>query len=39
MVRRQHTLMKFQHLFFHRKRIRVPSEQRVRQSKVAHGRT
>ena len=38
MVLRQHATIQLQHTFLHRKRIRVPSQRRVRRSKIAHGR-
>jgi hypothetical protein len=37
MIRRQHATKVLQHLFLHRKRIRVPSKLRVCLSKVVHG--
>jgi hypothetical protein len=38
MVRRQHATLELKHPLAHRKRIRVPSKRRERQSKVVHGR-
>jgi hypothetical protein len=38
MVRGQHTLPELQHMFLHRKRIRVLSKPSERRSKNAHGR-
>ncbi len=37
MVRRQHATSELQHTFLHRKRIRVPSQRRVRLGEIAHG--
>jgi hypothetical protein len=38
MVRRQHATIELQRFFTHRKRIRVPSKDSVRKTKVVHGR-